>query len=97
MMLFLYSLIMAVEDCLGVWAMATMNMYRNCRDGPPWEARQQFSLSQKCHSLARGKYFWVFKPGMYLPQDQLQHMRGHAWGKLMAQFCWRMMFVYFEK
>lgn len=88
---------MAVEDCLGVWAVATMNTYKNCRAGPPWEARQQFSLSQKHHSLARGKHFWVFKPGMYLSQEyQLQHVRGHAGGKLIAQFCWRMMFVCFK-
>lgn len=34
-MLFLYSLIMAVEDSVWeVWGMATLDMYRNCRDGP---------------------------------------------------------------
>lgn len=61
--------------------MANLNTYRNCRDGPSLEARQQFSLSQKCHSLAGGKYFWVFKPCMYLPrEDHLQHVRGHAQG-----------------
>lgn len=43
-MIFLYFLIMAVEDCLGVWGMATLNMYRNFRDRPSWEARQQFSV-----------------------------------------------------
>lgn len=66
--------------------------------GPPREARQQLSLSQKCYSLARGKHVWVCIPCMYLPRaDQLQHVRGHARGKLMAQFCWRMMFVDFEE
>lgn len=56
--------------------------------------------AQNCYSLARGKYFWIFKPHHTFPrprEDQMRQVRGHAQGKPVAQLCRRVTFVYFEK
>lgn len=82
----------------GWWGKAILNIYRNCRDAASWERQGSSSHSaQKCYSLARGKKLRIFQPHSTFPyEDPLQHLRGHAWGKLMVQFCRRIGCVFWK-
>jgi len=63
-MLLLYSLIMTVDDCcLGVVGNGSPEHLQELQRCSLSERQGSSShAAQKCYSLARGEYFWIFKP-----------------------------------
>lgn len=79
----------------GWWGKAVLNIYRHCRDAASWrgEAAVLTQLRSATALQEANGFGFSNHTAPSTQEDQLQHLRGHAWGKLIAQFCRRIVCV----